>query len=227
MKIITKTIIICSLILGIKANAQMSLNTVLSCNFTYQPVSSNETNFLFQTNFSFGSGNCDNTFTSSEITIDGDTMHVKGFYDITGVWQAFFCSASNTVVYNAPIPETVRYIKMSTNVITYNDNPPYNLITVPDVYYRIIDLNNLSTNEVLTDVKISLAPNPTAEVFHISGSINFEKAFITNTLGQIVAGLNKSPDNNYSIGQLQNGLYYIEFYDHNNQKTGSSKIIKK
>lgn len=227
MKTITKTLLICTILLGIKTNGQMAINSVLSSNFTYQPVSPNENNFIFRTNFSFGAGNCDSTFTGSEITIDGDTMNVKGFYNITGIWQAFFCGANNTVVYNASIPETVRYIKMSTNVITYNDNPPYDLITVPDVYYRIIDLNSLSADQDFSEIKVSLAPNPTAETFHITGNIDFQKALIINNLGQIVAGFNKSTDDTYSIAQLQNGLYYIEFYDQNHQKTGISKIIKK
>ena len=47
-----------------------------------------------------------------------DTMYVKGFYNVCGVWPHQGCVRNDVVTYNDIIPNTILYIVMSTNAIT-------------------------------------------------------------------------------------------------------------
>ena len=56
--------------------------------------------------------------------------------------------------------------------------------------------------------------------------MNFDKISINNSLGQILTIINKNQSGVYSLPNIQNGLYYITFYNTNNEKIGVSKLIK-
>lgn len=56
--------------------------------------------------------------------------------------------------------------------------------------------------------------------------MNFDKISINNSLGQIITTINKNQSGVYNLQDIQNGLYYITFYNTNNEKIGVSKLIK-
>jgi hypothetical protein len=223
-KTITLFFLAFGLLSGIYGNAQNVYGSVLGTNFTYQPINNTEHHFIFQTFFSFGSSDCDATYVGNQITIEGDTLYVKAFYDIHGIWATFGCSTTSTVVYNVAIPTSIRYIKMATYVIATADAPPYDNITVPDVYLRIIDLS-LSVLD-MQNATVSVAPNPTAGIINIADTFRFEQAIVINNLGQIVTDFKKAVSNSYDIQNLKSGLYYVQFYDIDHKNIGVTKIIK-
>ncbi len=114
---------------------------------------------------------------------------------------------------------------MSTNAITYGENPPFEPITVTDIYSRVIDLNNLSINSNHIK-KIVVYPNPTKETIIISNNLLFDKAIVLNNIGQKITTFYKNKEDIYNIESLPNGVYYISFYDNKNDKVGVSKVIK-
>lgn len=218
-----------NLIVILNTNAQINVNNdVLGTTFTYQPISPNQHNFIFQSEFSFGSGYCNNIMTGNQFEINGNTLLVKAFYDITGAWPTQGCVSYNTIVYNQIIPNTIQYIKMSTNVITYDNNPPYNPVTVPDVYFRIIDLSTLSFNQNDTNEIVKVFPNPTNDIININFGQVLDQATLrlTNVLGQVVSEktINNLESTTYNINE-PNGIYFLEIENQNNERK-IFKIIK-
>lgn len=202
--------------------AQNITDTVLSTNFEYNSSNQNNHSFRFTTNF-FEANPQNN---SHEIEVIGDTLFVKVYYNVIGFWvfESFNQSVDN-FLYNEVIPASVRYIKMSTNAITYGENPPFEPITVTDIYSRVIDLNNLSINSNHIK-KIIVYPNPTRETINISNNFLFESAIVLNNIGQKITTFYKNKEDIYNIESLPNGVYYISFYDNKNDKVGVSKVIK-
>jgi hypothetical protein len=218
-----------NLLFVLNTNAQINVTyDVLGTTFTYQPISLNQHNFMFQSKFSFGSGYCNNIMTGSQIEINGNTLLVKAFYDITGVWPAQGCVSYNTIAYNQIIPNAIQYIKMSTNVITYDNNPPYNPVTVPDVYFRIIDLSTLSINQNDTNDIVKVFPNPTTGIININFGQMLDQATLklTNVLGQVVSSKTFSnlESTTFEIKET-NGIYFLEIESQNNERK-IFKIIK-
>lgn len=202
--------------------AQNVTNIVLDTNFEYSPLSTNLHQFTFTTNF-FEANPQNNTHS---IEIIGDTLFVRQYYNIMGFWVfESFNQSVDDFLYNEVIPASVRYIKMSTNAITYGENPPFEPITVTDIYSRVIDLNNLSINSNHIK-KIIVYPNPTKETFNISNNFLFESAIVLNNIGQKITTFYKNKEDIYNIESLTNGVYYISFYDNKNDKVGVSKVIK-
>jgi hypothetical protein len=218
-------IIICFFFIGEAITAQTS---IIGTNFTYQQISENEYNFTFHTFFSCGAGSTCPPFVNYTVTIIGDTLYVKAYYDTTGIWPAMGCGRTDTVIYNNSLPQNVTYIKMSTNAITYNNTPPYDppTMTIEDLYFHIFDLN-LSNNNFNTKNKYNLYPNPTQGYIFISNDIDFEKIAVINNLGQIIVRLNKNNSGNYDFKDIPDGLYNIVFYDKTNKKIGDTKILKR
>lgn len=215
-------LLICFFLLGESIMAQCNIGA----NFSYLKISDNEYDFTFNTLFGCGSpGNCP-PFVNHTFTIIGDTLFVKAYYDTTGIWAAMGCVRANTVIYNNSLPLNVTYIKMSTNEITYNNTPPYEppIITVEDVYYHIFDLN-LSNNS-FNNESFLVYPNPTQGSVSISNAIDFEKIAVINNLGQIALRLDKNKSGNYDLKNIQNGLYFLVYYNSNNEKIGVTKLIK-
>ena len=217
-------ILICFFLIGESITAQCNIGA----NFSYQQISETEYSFTFNTLFGCGSpGSCP-PFVNYTITIIGDTLFVKAFYDTTGVvWASMGCSRTNTVIYNNSLPQSVTYIKMSTNEITYNNTPPYDppTMTVEDLYFHIFDLA-LSTNNYISNKHNIVFPNPTSGSVIISNEIDFEKITVINNLGQIVSAFKKNISGSYDLNDIPNGFYYLVYYDSMNNKLGETKLIK-
>jgi hypothetical protein len=217
-------LLICFFLLGNSIKAQDVTGIVLSTDFDYQVISSTEHNFTFHTFFSVGYGATCPQFTDSTFTIVGNVLYVKGYYDIRGVWPQVGCNRFNAVVYNYALPINITNIITSTNVIKYS-SAPSGFTIVENVYTRDFDLSLLSTSN-LTTKNISVYPNPTNGNINISNDIDFHKISINNSLGQIISTINKNQSGIYNLQDIQNGLYYITFYNTDNEKIGVSKLIK-
>lgn len=220
-----KILILFFILISTKNNAQEYVrNSVQNTIFNYQQISLNNHQFNFQTSIL----DYHVVAFSNSINIVGDTLEIKMFYDIT---ELVFNIGNlniynNTLTHNQVLPENINYIKMSTNVIMIEDNPPYNPITIENVYFRIFNLNNLSinTNGLLNTV--SIFPNPAKENITISNNLIFDKAIVTNNLGQNVTTFYKNDEEIYNVQSLSNGIYYITYFNKENNKIGVSKLIK-
>ena len=118
---------------------------------------------------------------------------------------------------------------MSTNAIGYNNIPPYipSTLIFENIYsqtFNVTSLSNNNFNRGANDIKVY--PNPTQGNVSISTNINFYKVTIINNLGQIVESFKKNKSDNYDLQDIQDGLYYLVYYDVNNKKIGESKILK-
>ena len=219
-----KLIVLFFILISIKNNAQEYVrNSVRSTIFNYEQINLDNHQFNFQTRID----DSHIVAFSNSINIVGNTLEVKMVYDIT---EMIFNIGNvnlynNDVNYNQSLPENVDYIKMSTNVIMIEDNPPYNPITIEDVYFQIFDLNNLSVNKNLVNT-VSIYPNPANDNITISNDFTFYKAIIINSLGQNVTTFYKNKEDIYDVQLLSNGIYYISYYNKTNDKVGVSKLVK-
>ena len=207
--------------------AQSVTGTVTGTTFDYQIISNTQHNFTFHTYFNLGYQSTCPSLINPTFSIVDDTLYVKGYYDVTGAWPAAFCESFDTVTYNYQIPSNITHIITSTNVISYNNTPPYipSILTYENVYTHDFDLSLLSSSNP-TIKTIAVYPNPTKGSFSISNNINFDKIEINNSLGQSITTINKNQSGVYSLQDIQNGLYYITFYNTNHEKIGVSKLIK-
>lgn len=217
--------LLCFLLLDTAGKAQDITGSVTGTTFDYQMVSATEHRFTFQTYFNFGyQATCPTLINPTFSIVDG-TLYVKGYYDITGAWPASFCSSFDTVTYAYELPATVTHIITSTNVIGYNNTPPYvpSIVTYENVYTRTFDIS-LGTPD--TGLKsISVSPNPTKGDFSVSGAVAFDRLVLTTSLGQIVSEFAKNELGVYSLPLLENGLYYVTFYSSTSEKVGVCKLI--
>jgi hypothetical protein len=118
---------------------------------------------------------------------------------------------------------------MSTNAIGYNNTPPYSpaTLTFENVYSQTFNVTSLSNSNFNNeDDNIVAYPNPTQGNITISNNFDFQKISIIDNLGQIVKNFEKSKSGNYDLKDIQDGLYYIVFYDINTKKIGETKILK-
>jgi len=228
MKIMKKLVLISCFFLFVNLlKAQGVTGTVTGTTFDYQIISNTQHNFTFHTYFNLGYQSTCPSLINPTFSIVDDTLYVKGYYDVTGAWPTAFCESFDTVIYNYQIPSNITHIITSTNVISYNNTPPYipSILTYENVYTHDFDLSLLSSSNP-TIKTIAVYPNPTKGSFSISNNINFDKIEINNSLGQSITTINKSQSGVYNLPDIQNGLYYITFYNTNHEKIGVSKLIK-
>lgn len=162
-----KNIIFLFILLSQLSFSQMYVtNFVTASTLNYVQISSNQHQFNFTTIIA-------DTFfinpRTNSISFDNNTLHVSVLYDLTVpvFGNESYNNYYDSLTYNQEIPSNVDYIKMSTNVLTFEDNPPYNPITVEDVYFKIIDLNNLGTNFSSIE-NTTVFPNPTNDTITIT-----------------------------------------------------------
>lgn len=226
---ITLIVLILSGIIGLfpkTLNAQNYSGIVLSTHFDYQKINESEHKFIFITSFSLGSADNCPPVVNTEISLINDTLFVKNFYDIRGAWPFYFCEQTNEYFYNQFIPLQAKYIKMSTNIITYDEYDPNDIMIVYDVYYKIFDLSSTLAPPSKATEKISIYPNPVNNVILINSDKKLESYSIFNSIGQLIEE-RKIEDKNYiNIGHLSAGLYCIVLQDRN-QKRHHFKFIKK
>lgn len=94
--------------------------------------------------------------------------------------------------------------------------PSYNLSWYENTSILTVNQNNLSN--------FSIYPIPVSEILNVKSNSKVELLKIFNSLGQIV--LLKNYDNSIDLGELMQGLYYIEIVDENGEKE-FKRIIRK
>lgn len=220
-------LLLCFFLMGNTLKAQDITGIVLGSNFTCQKVNDNQYSFLFHTFFSMGADTSCPPFVNYDFSIENDTLNVKGYYDIRGAWPQMGCDRNDNVFYNSSLPETINYIKVSTNVISYNNIPPYipEMMTYNDVYFQVFTVSSLS-NSVFGTSNFFVYPNPTTGSINISSELDFQKIFIINSLGQTIKSFNKNQFGNYKLEDIPDGFYYLLYYDVDNKRIGQTKIIK-
>jgi hypothetical protein len=221
-------LISCFFLSFLTIKAQDITGLVTNTNFNYQMITSSQYNFTFHAFFSFGFQSTCPALINSTFSIVNDTLVVKGFYDITGAWPQAGCNSFDTVIYSNSIPSNIHFIEMSTNVISYNNTPPYipSIVTYENVYHQTFEINPLNNSAFNNSEKNIIYPNPTNGTFNISNTINYEKIIIYNTIGQNIKTINKITSGKYEIGELHTGIYNVLFLDENNIRIGETKLIK-
>ena len=128
-----KTIICLLIILSHLSYSQMYVHNFVPFSIhDYIQISNNQHQFNYTTGIS-------DTFLIPtrvySVNIEENILHISFLYDLT--YPVFGIEGLpiyyDSINYNQEIPSNVEYIKMSTNVVTIADNPPYNPITVEDV----------------------------------------------------------------------------------------------
>ncbi len=229
MKNLLKLFLVFLLINNGKINAQQYVyNNVQGTQFAYLPISTNSHKFTFAT------GILDYNLPvliTSETLLLGNTLEVKMLYDITSqvINIGNINIYTNDIFFNQNIPQNVNVIKMSTNVIMKADNPPYNPITINDVYTKIINLNSLLNHQNDFEYnRIKVFPNPATNLINIDFGNIQENSLINmkNILGQTI--LTKKIFNvdktNLEINE-PNGVYLIEVINDKLEKQ-VFKIVK-
>jgi len=222
-------LIICFLISTNTIKAQDITGSVMNTNFNYQMINNTQYNFTFHTSFSFGFQSTCPTLINSTFSVVNDTLYVKGYYDITGAWPQAGCDRFDTVPYYSSIPSNIHFIEMSTNVIGYNNTPPYipSTLTYENVYQQTFSINSLNNSNFNNNLsKNFIYPNPTNGTINISENIKYDKIIIYNNLGQIVNTINKTTTGLYEIRELPIGLYNLIFIDERSFRIGETKLLK-
>lgn len=205
---------------SLQNNAQEYLHiNVQSPQFSYTPISNEQHQF----HFSIGILDYYVPTMSSVVEVVNDTLEVKMFYDITQQVVNFsnLNIYDNDVYYNEALPENVTHIKMSVNVILIEDNPPYNIITVESLYYRIIDLSNMSiqSNTLLNAV---IAPNPTAGTCILTTPQKFDQIKVFDLLGKEIWSMQPSDvTTQIKLDHCQPGVYLVKLI------RGNQEVIQK
>lgn len=223
-----KNIIFLFILLSQLSFSQMYVtNFVRASTLNYVQISSNQHQFNFETRIA-------NTFFinpwTNTISFSNNTLHVSLLYDLTipvfgdDLYSSIYY---DTIQYEQAIPSNVEYIKMSTNVLIFEDNPPYNPITVEDVYFKIIDLNNLGTNFSSIE-NTTVFPNPTNDTITITFGESQETYTIVlqTILGQtvskkIISGVSEVT---YPI-ENEKGIYLLTI-ENEKGETSTQKIVK-
>jgi hypothetical protein len=83
--------------------------------------------------------------------------------------------------------------------------------------------STLSADEKITDIDISIYPNPTQELITISGLSSNERVELRDLSGRIMM---TSTEKTINLNSFANGVYIISVYNDNNQLIYSDKLIK-
>ncbi len=85
-----------------------------------------------------------------------------------------------------------------------------------------------SSQEILKEVEnITLFPSPVQDYFQIKGNRALHSFTILDANGQIIDFKNNILDQeNVDVSTYSPGLYFVQFWDENNRKIGTKKIIK-
>lgn len=207
--------------------AQMYVtNFVTASTLNYVQISPNQHQFNFTTIIA-------DTFfinpRTNSISFDNNTLHVSVLYDLTVpvFGNESYNNYYDSLTYNQEIPSNVDYIKMSTNVLTFEDNPPYNPITVEDVYFKIIDLNNLGTNFSSIE-NTTVFPNPTNDTITITFGESQETYTIVlqTILGQTVSKKTISGVREVTYPMENEKGIYLLTIENEKGETLTQKIVK-
>lgn len=211
------TLFVFFLLVCYKSTAQGEQWGIMGSEFAYTQNSVSSHDFSFTTYFSNGSpGNCF-LFTYS-ISFSSDTMYVKGFYNVCGVWPHQGCVRNDVVTYNDIIPNTILYIVMSTNAITECETGAP--VIVENIFTSTYN-RNLNTT-LFSKNAIQLYPNPANKIVTISTNNNtvIDKIIVYNLLGKKVIE-STTNTNTITVENLAQGVYIIEAY------SGEQKMVSK
>jgi len=211
MKKIRLTLIVC-LCYSMGVLAQSITNTILSTNFEYNSLNPNNHSFRFTTNF-FEANPQNN---SHSIEVIGDTLFVNIYYNVIGFWVfESYNQSIDDVEFNELLPSSVNYIKMSTNALNYGEKPPFEPITIEDIYFRIFDLNNLTIQENETK-NIEIFPNPATGSFTINSRTKINTIEIYNLVGkQVMSVTSKNDTERIQLINCPAGVYFVKLTSDN------------
>ncbi|WP_353088927.1 T9SS type A sorting domain-containing protein [Flavobacterium sp.] len=168
----------------------------------------NNTNgsFHFDSSFSIGTPAISPPFTYTTSIID-NTLFVKGYYNVCGIWPALGSSSNDSVVYTDPLPSNITTITMSTNLITYCETG------TPIIRENLMVTNFPVTLNVatLSQVISKWFPNPVKDELHLNTSAEPATAYELYTVqGQLVQSATGTTST-IECSVLPKGIYLLRF----------------
>ena len=200
--------------------------SILSTNFYYRNIGNDYTFFLYSS-FSFGSGGgAGPKIKWVETIVSNDTVYVKPFYDISGIWSHFGSTSFDSAKYTNT-NSGINYFNVSTNYIEQYgwDTGVATFDTFLHVYDTTFYVGTSNIKEQNSVKALTIYPNPTST--YISLPITASELRIYNTYGQVVVQTNNvATQQPITVAQLSSGLYYIAVYDKERNKVGVGKFYK-
>lgn len=136
---------------------------------------------------------------------------------------ANFSVAAQNITPDFPYTGTWYNLMDNTSLVVSNTTTPINIAAGQFAIYgnKLVTLN---MDQFETSEGISLYPNPSSDYFTVNA--NVAKVEIYSLSGQLVKTFGKQSDQyQYSIGELNNGLYLVKATDLNNREK-TMKLIK-
>lgn len=153
-------------------------------------------------------------------SIQGDTLVLSLYYDVSGGWLAFFCTSIHTI--NIVVPPSASILLGKTYSINSTPTDTTNVISTDTLQLCLFNSNN----EIpLIENKIIIYPNP----FHSSTTINTKEngIFICyNALGKLV--FQEQINDTLTVisrGKLEAGIYFYQFVNDKNVVTRGKFIV--
>lgn len=169
-------------------------------------INSTDGSFHFDSSFSIGTPSISPPFTYTTSIID-NTLFVKGYYNVCGIWPAMGSSSNDSVIYTDPLPSNITTITLSTNLITYCETGTPIIRENLMVTNFPVTLNNATHLLVFS----KWFPNPVKDQLHLNTSAEPSTAYQLYTVqGQLVQsaiGTTTSID----CSALPKGIYLLRF----------------
>ena len=105
-------------------------------------------------------------------------------------------------------------------------------ISKGSVYYRLkgVDIDGKATYSRIIKLDfgrnytVFISPNPVKDKLYIQGAENFKTILILDRNGRLVKQIRPTTDNNYDVGFLAPGMYWMQFI--NEKETQTHKLLK-
>lgn len=144
----------------------------------------------------------------------GDSVHIRAYYDVSGVWPANFCNSIDTVNFGQ-LPASLKMIRLEMYTVMFvpvdNDT---DTVYCPQPWILWLPLDVLKP---LPANGLQILPNPNNGQFFVSGNLHgILKMEVINTTGQAVYTAKPVEPGNFdreiNLGNLPPGLYMLRFH---------------
>ncbi|MBL7771550.1 MAG: T9SS type A sorting domain-containing protein [Chitinophagaceae bacterium] len=202
-------------------------NAAIQTWFSMLSQSGNNYKFQIMSWIDQGAGlNCPDLY-STPVQLSADTIYIRQLYDLTGVWQAFGCMATDTVDFVNIYP-TANYINLSIGFYVENINTQ-NIDTLWNYHDTTYQVTSLSVNNNYQENNnLQIYPNPndgkfTVSAFHADQPIDLS---LYDAAGKLVYLIKNSKQTiQISIPALEKGCYFLKLVDVKNAAFRWEKMI--
>lgn len=110
--------------------------------------------------------------------------------------------------------------------VYFTDTEDPNLV-LAEIHGDILINTTVSTNDQNANSKLTVYPNPTSDYFQVSETVNLKGIELFNIVGSKVRTYDTTPQKQYYIGDLNNGIYLVRLVSSTNKVLKTIRLIKK